>query len=476
MPMTSIFQLRYSSLSARVENCGPSMQRYVPPACTVAPAAKHAARKCWWSVGQTGSQKATWTTIPSPKKVRGRATVRSMYCAGSTRWPGAISSFIEPTALTEMTRVTPNCLSACRLARAFTSVGVRRWPIPWRGRKAISSSPRRPTTIGSLGSPKGVDNFSRRTPVRPGRSYRPDPPMTPRTPLDTARGFRTARRSGQCCPTNRAPSGSEEPGHEGRGRRFTQLRQRALLGDAARLEHDDAIAHRGVGRIVPDHQRRDGHGGEARAEKLAHLHPRDRIERGERLVEEQRVGLGRERPGHRDALALTAGERSGGPAGQMRDLERLEDRQRALAPARAGEPESHIVEHRQVRKERRVLRHVTEAPSLGREVDPGGGIEQYPAAHRDAPGGGAQEVQDLPQHAGLARSIGTRQHERTFGQREARQDLHLAGAAAEGEIQGAPTRSARAVPERTTRSRAKAAVTSTTDIACAARASPSIAV
>ncbi len=249
-----------------------------------------------------------------------------------------------------------------------------------------------------------------------------------------------------------------------------------MLGDAARLEHDDAIAHRGVGRIVRDHQRRDGHGGEARAEKLAHLHPRDRVERGERLVEKQRVGLGRERPGHGDALALTARERSGGPAGQMRDLERLEDRQRALAPARAGEPESHIVEHRQVRKERRVLRHVTEAPPLGREVDPRGGIEQHTAAHRDAPGGGAQEAQDHPQHAGLARSIGTRQHERTIGQREARQDLHLAGAAAEVDLQGAHARSARAVPARTTRSRAKAAVTSTTDIACAARASPSIAV
>src|SRR5690242_11188332 len=42
-------------------------------------------------------------------------------------------------------------------------------------------------TTGSLGSPNGVETFSRRTPLRPGRSYRPLPPMTP----STARGFRT---------------------------------------------------------------------------------------------------------------------------------------------------------------------------------------------------------------------------------------------------------------------------------------------
>ena len=53
-------------------------------------------------------------------------------------------------------RSTPSVLSAKMLAREFTSVGVMRWPRPWRGRKARRTPARVPTVMASLGSPKGV--------------------------------------------------------------------------------------------------------------------------------------------------------------------------------------------------------------------------------------------------------------------------------------------------------------------------------
>ena len=57
---------------------------------------------------QTGSPKATWATMPSPKKVPTRAKVRSMNWSGITKSVGLCSSFSEPTAETERMRSTPS--------------------------------------------------------------------------------------------------------------------------------------------------------------------------------------------------------------------------------------------------------------------------------------------------------------------------------------------------------------------------------
>src|SRR5207245_2906519 len=53
-------------------------------------------------------------------------------------------------------------------------------PRPWRGRKTSRVPPRRPITNSSEGSPKGVSSRTRSTAERPGSSYSPLPPMTPR--------------------------------------------------------------------------------------------------------------------------------------------------------------------------------------------------------------------------------------------------------------------------------------------------------
>ena len=61
-------------------------------------------------MGQTGSPKATWPTMPSPKKVALRANVRSMNWSGMTKSVGLCSSLSEPTAETERMLVTPRLL------------------------------------------------------------------------------------------------------------------------------------------------------------------------------------------------------------------------------------------------------------------------------------------------------------------------------------------------------------------------------
>ena len=79
MPMTSAFQLRYSSDSARVENAGPSITIIVPPLCASAPEGFVASNRMALSCGQNGASNAMCATIPRPKNVEARIPfVRSM--------------------------------------------------------------------------------------------------------------------------------------------------------------------------------------------------------------------------------------------------------------------------------------------------------------------------------------------------------------------------------------------------------------
>ena len=91
---------------------------------------------------------------------------------------GAISSCRLPTALTETTRSTPNCLNAWMLAWEFSSVGDMRWPVPCLGRNAAVTPPISPMVIGPLGSPYGVESVTSRTPSI-AMSYNPVPPTIP---------------------------------------------------------------------------------------------------------------------------------------------------------------------------------------------------------------------------------------------------------------------------------------------------------
>ena len=94
----------------------------------------------------------------------------------------------------------------------------------------------------------------------------------------------------------------------GRGLAINVLRRADLL-DHALVHHHDAVGHRERFFLVVRHH--DGGHAEPALQRLdlvAQAQPHARIERGERLVEQQQAGRGRERARERDALLLAAGE------------------------------------------------------------------------------------------------------------------------------------------------------------------------
>ena len=125
------------------------------------------------------------------------------------------------------------------------------------------------------------------------------------------------------------------------------------------------------------------------------------IDRAEGLVEQQHPGLGGERPGECDPLALAAGELRGvavPEALQAHQGEELGDpRGLALAPGALDvEPEGDVLGDRHVAEERVVLEHEPDAPGAGVQV------VGAPAVEPDLAGIGRFEAGDDAQDGALA--------------------------------------------------------------------------
>ncbi len=135
----------------------------------------------------------------------------------------------------------------------------------------------------------------------------------------------------------------------------------------------------------------------------AHRRARMRVERGQRLVEQQHRRVARERPRESDPLALAARERpcTRAPA-QVRDPEALEQLAHIGVARRA---EADVRRHVEVGEERVLLEQVAHPPPLGREVDAPARVE--PRLARDArpgprPGSSSPEID--AQHGRLPRA------------------------------------------------------------------------
>jgi hypothetical protein len=126
-----------------------------------------------------------------------------------------------------------------------------------------------------------------------------------------------------------------------------------------------------------------------------------RVERGERLVEEEDAGVTGERTSERDALALAARDRARARARKARDPEALEELVDAVAPA-----EGDVRPHGQVREERVFLEDEADAAPFRGKVDASLGVEPGLVSERDPPALGSQQACDRPQHARLARARG----------------------------------------------------------------------
>ena len=78
---------------------------------------------------------------------------------------------------------------------------------------------------------------------------------------------------------------------------------------------------RRLGEVVGDEHRGRVRRREGRRQLAGRRGGRARVERGERLVEEDQLRLARERPRQRDALALAAGEPARRGVGELRGAE-----------------------------------------------------------------------------------------------------------------------------------------------------------
>ena len=130
---------------------------------------------------------------------------------------------------------------------------------------------------------------------------------------------------------------ADEAGDEEVQRPVVELLRRCDLLQLALAHHGDAVAHRHRLDLVV----RDVDGGRAEValelrDLGPHLHAQLRVEVRERLVHQERRRLAHDRAAHRDALALTAGERARLPveeAFEAEDLRRLLDALVDLRPS-----------------------------------------------------------------------------------------------------------------------------------------------
>ena len=167
---------------------------------------------------------------------------------------------------------------------------------------------------------------------------------------------------------------TDEGGDELVRRRVVKLERRADLGDDPLVENDDLVGESHRLRLVMRHidHRRAELGMKLRQFK-AHLHAQFRVEVGQRLVEQENLGLAHERPADRDPLALAARKLGRTTVEIGLELQDARDFERALVLhlsrlAGDGEREGDVLPHRHMRVERVGLEHHGDAPLRRRHV------------------------------------------------------------------------------------------------------------
>ena len=166
--------------------------------------------------------------------------------------------------------------------------------------------------------------------------------------------------------------------------------RRAAGGDPSVFERDQPVAEREGLAVAVGHVEHGDAPGLVPALEVVHDVALDRVvERRQRLVEQQRFGVGDERAGQRRALTLAAGNLVRAAAEQPFDVERLGGLGDALLPLVARQRRqavADVLRHGHVREERELLEDVAEAPLRHRDVRRRRAVEEHPLADRDAAG------------------------------------------------------------------------------------------
>ena len=202
---------------------------------------------------------------------------------------------------------------------------------------------------------------------------------------------------------------AEEVGHERRARVLVELRGGAELLDQPAVHHRHGVGHRhGLLLVVGDVHEGQAHLGLDALELDLHPAAQLEVERPQRLVEQQHLGLVDQRPRQRDPLLLAPGELHRLLAGLVAELDELEHGADllvdvlGLAPA---QPERDVLVDVEVREERVALEDGVDRSSVGL------GVGDVLAGQGDAARGGPLEPGHHPQGRRLAAARGAEQRE-----------------------------------------------------------------
>ena len=216
-----------------------------------------------------------------------------------------------------------------------------------------------------------------------------------------------------------------DPGHRLRGRLPQQLGARRRLHDApAVVDHDAVTQPIGLGEVVGDHHRRGAHRAQDLAQLVAQRAAQRRVERGQRLVQQQQRRLDGQRAPQRHPLALATRELTWIAlleATQAELLDHPRHSARALGAGAIPQAEAEIVRHGEVREERVALEHVADAPGLRGKIDPGRAVEEDAPVDDDAPRRRGDQPGQTRQRQRLARSRRPEEH----GHPAARRPRHV---------------------------------------------------
>jgi hypothetical protein len=197
--------------------------------------------------------------------------------------------------------------------------------------------------------------------------------------------------------------GTGEGGDEGVARVRDEVGRRPELAQAAVHEHAHLVGERRRVLVVVRHeQRRQLEPAQQLGELVPNLCLRVRVERGERLVEEEHRGVARECPRERDPLPLAARQLPRVSGGEVRDPEALEQR----LDRTPGGSEGDVAAHAEMREERVVLEDEADAAMLGRQREAEGAVEPGFAVERDAAAARLGETRDDAEHRRLPRAGG----------------------------------------------------------------------
>ena len=195
---------------------------------------------------------------------------------------------------------------------------------------------------------------------------------------------------------------ADEIGNEGAARTAVDLRCASDLLDATVVHHHDLVGHRHrLLLVVGDHDGGDAEAPLQRLDLVAQAHAHPRIERRQRLIEQQERGRGCQRASQRHALLLAARQLCRILVALLRhadELQKLGDTGRNLAArlAPVDEAITHVPRHSQIGKQRIGLKDDAEVALRRRQA------RHVAAADLDCARVLHLEAGDHPQQSGLA--------------------------------------------------------------------------